>query len=131
MRLTGELLKGLASGLWDEERGKDTAEHEESKNLHDMIDPWVAGIADAVFLSTLDLEWPKHDLCDNGTDLARSCGDTVGSRTVAGGEALAGNDESGSIGPLECSVSVYSSLLRWQIAELEHLPKLKKNWQST
>lgn len=67
---TSELLEGLASGLRDEERGEDTAKHEESKNLHDVIDPWVAGCAHTVFLGTPGLEWPKHDLCDNGTDLA-------------------------------------------------------------
>lgn len=39
--LARQLFEGLALGLWDEESGEDTAEHEECVDLHDVVEPWV------------------------------------------------------------------------------------------
>ena len=35
----GQLLQRLPLRLWDQERGDDTAQHEQSENLHYMIQP--------------------------------------------------------------------------------------------
>ena len=37
--LAGELFEGLALGLGDEEGGEDTAQHEESVDLEDVVQP--------------------------------------------------------------------------------------------
>jgi len=37
---TSELLKSLTLGFRDEERGEETAEHEQREDLHDVVEPW-------------------------------------------------------------------------------------------
>lgn len=92
--LASKLLEGLALGLGDEEGGEDTAEHEESKDLEDVVQPRrsVSGGG------ATDTERTDESLGDDGTDLAGSGGDTVGSRSVASREALSGDDEGGGVG---------------------------------
>jgi hypothetical protein len=72
--LAGELLEGLPLGLGDQESGEDTAQHEQSVDLHDVVEPGalVGGGCAA------DTEGPDKDLGDDGADLAGGSGDTVG-----------------------------------------------------
>ena len=92
--LASELLEGLALGLRDEKRGEDTAEHEEGEDLEDVVEPR-RGVGGG---GTANTEGTDKDLSDDGTDLARGGGDTVGSGTVASREALARDDEGSSVG---------------------------------
>ena len=64
--LASKLLEGLALGLRDEERSEDTAEHEESEDLEDVVEPRrsVGGSG------TANTEGANDDLSDDGTDLA-------------------------------------------------------------
>lgn len=93
--LTSQLLEGLPLGLRDQERSTKTAKHEEGEDLHNVVEPW--GGSGALWCAA-GTERTNDALGDDGTDLARGGGDTVGGRTVAGGEALAGNDEGGGVG---------------------------------
>ena len=92
--LASKLLEGLALGLGNEERGEDTAEHEESEDLEDVVQPRrsVGGSG------ATNTEGSNNDLSDNGTDLARGGGETVGGGAVAGREAFARDDEGGGVG---------------------------------
>ena len=92
--LPSQFLKGLTLGLRDEERGEDTAQHEESKDLHDMVEPWGGG---GTLGSASGTKGTEHALGDDGADLARGGRQTVRGRAVAGGEALAGYDEGGGV----------------------------------
>ena len=92
-----KLLEGLALGLGNEEGSKDTAQHEESENLHNVVNPWRGGLSSRSLLGASSSERSEHDLGNDGSDFARSSGETVGSGTVAGREAFTGNDECGSI----------------------------------
>lgn len=91
---TGELLEGLALGLGDEEGGEAAEQHEEGEDLEDVVEPW-RGVG---LGHTTSSERGNGSLGDNGTDLAGGGGDTVASGSVAGGEALARNDEGGRVG---------------------------------
>lgn len=91
--LTGQLLEGLALGLGDEESGEDTAQHEQSEDLHNVLEP---GSGRGVLGATVN-QRAKHTLGDNGANLARGGRDTVGGGTITGREALSGDDESGSV----------------------------------
>lgn len=76
-------------GLWDQESGEDTAEHEKSIDLHDVVEPGRrVGLRGAAHTERTD-----EDLGDDGADLSRGGGDTVRRRPVASREALAGYDE--------------------------------------
>lgn len=90
----GQVLKSAALGLRDEESGEDTGEHEGGEDLHDVVEPRaLVRVGDVAAGS----ERSNGTLGDDGTDLARSSRDTVRGRPVAGGEALAGHDEGGSV----------------------------------
>jgi len=97
--LTGKLLKSLALGFWDEEGSENTTEHEEGEDLHDVIEPWRAG----GFVWTrgdeaTGTERSDSSLSNDGADLSRGSGDTVGAGTVTSWEAFTRNDEGGSVG---------------------------------
>lgn len=92
--LTRQLLESLALSLGDEQTGEDTAQHEQSEDLHNMLEPGSV----ARVLGTLVHQRAEDTLGNDGTDLAGGGRDTVGGGTVAGGEALAGHDEGGSVG---------------------------------
>ena len=96
--LTSELLEGLALGLWDEKGGEDTAQHEESEDLDDVIEPWVLSSSSGARGGTASTERTNDGLGDDRANLAGSGGETVGGGTVTGWEALSRNDESGSVG---------------------------------
>ena len=81
--LASKLLESLALGLGDQESGEATEKHEESVNLHDMVEPWglVLGGGAAGAKGT------DEDLSDDGADFAGGGGDTVRGGAVAGWEA--------------------------------------------
>ena len=91
--LAGEFLECLALGLGNEQGSETTAQHEESIDLHDVVEPGRGiGLGSATRAKLAD-----GDLGDDGADLARGGGDAVGGRAIPGGEALAGNDEGGCV----------------------------------
>ncbi len=93
--LASQILEGLSLGLWDEEGSEDTGEHEDGVDLHDMVEPWAgAGLGRC----TAGSERSDGGLSDDGAHLARGGRDTVGGGTVAGWEALAGNNEGSCVG---------------------------------
>jgi hypothetical protein len=72
--LAGELLEGLPLGLGDQKSGEDTAQHEQSVYLHDVVEP-------GAFVGrgcAAGAEGSDEDLGDDGADLAGGSGDTVG-----------------------------------------------------
>lgn len=90
----GEVLQGASLGLWNEEGGENTCEHEGGENLHDVVKPR-AGIGGSGV--TANAQRRDSTLSDDGADLSHSRGDPVRGRPVAGGEALARNDEGGCV----------------------------------
>lgn len=92
--LSSELLESLALGLGDEEGGEDADEHEESEDLHDVVEPWGAVGGG----STAGVQGAEGDLSDDSANLARSSRDTVGSGSVAGREAFTWYNEGSSVG---------------------------------
>lgn len=88
--LVGELLKGLALGLGDEESDNETNEHEEGEDLEQLGDEGVG--------ATAVLELGETNLGNDGTELSGTSGDTVTGGTVTGGEDLTGDDEGGRVG---------------------------------
>lgn len=95
-----QVLKCPALSLGNQEGGEDTREHECGEDLHDMVEPRrLVRLASAVTAGT---QRSNGTLSNDGTDFACSSRDTVGSGSVAGGEALSGNDERGGVGtPVE------------------------------
>ena len=88
------MLERQALGLRDEEGGEDTAEHEEGVDLEDVVEPR-GGVGGG---GAADAEGTDEGLGDDGADFARGGGDAVRGGAVAGGEALAGDDEGGRVG---------------------------------
>lgn len=67
--LTSELLKSLALGLRNEERSEDTAQHEQSEDLHDMVEPRCrVGLGNM----TLRPKRAEHSLGNDGANLSGS-----------------------------------------------------------
>lgn len=92
---TGELFKGLALRLGDQEGGEDSAKHKEGENLHDVVDPRGRVVFGRV---ALGLEGAEHALGDDGADLAGGGRETVRGGPVACRETFAGHDEGGGVG---------------------------------
>lgn len=90
-----EFLEGLALGLGNQESGEDTAKHEESKNLHDVLEP--RGVGGTSRSATVN-ERPEDTLSNDGADFARGSRETVRGGTVASREAFSRHDEGGGIG---------------------------------
>ncbi len=76
--LARELFQGLPLRLWDQDGGEDTAEHEKSEDLHDVVEPWRLCGSGGVGCSAAGAKRTKDDLSDDGADLAGCGGDTVG-----------------------------------------------------
>ena len=93
--LAAELLQSFALGLGDQQGGENSAEHKQSEDLHDVVQPRRVG---AVLFSTAVDQGTKHALRNDGTDLAGGGADTVRRGTVASREALARDDEGSSVG---------------------------------
>jgi hypothetical protein len=79
----GKLLESLALGLRDQKSGEAAEKHEQSVDLHDVVEPgglvFGGGAAGA--------EGTDENLGDDGADFAGGGGDTVGGGAVAGWEA--------------------------------------------
>jgi len=93
--LASKLLESLSLGLGDQKSGEDAAKHEEGEDFHDVGEPWVGVGLGWVALGS---ERTEYGLCDDGTDLAGSCRETMRGRSVAGWEAFSRNDEGGGVG---------------------------------
>lgn len=91
--LSSKLLERLTLGLGDEESGKNTAQHEKSIYLQDVVEPrrLVVGSGAA------DTERAYEHLGDDGADFAAGGGDTMRSRTITRREAFTGYDEGCSV----------------------------------
>jgi len=93
-----KVLKSPALRFGNQQSSEDTAEHECTEDLHDVVEPWTW----VSLGSTARAEGSDAALSDDGTDLAKPGGDAVGGGTVASGEALAGDNEGGCVGaPVE------------------------------
>ena len=78
----GKLLKSLALGLGNQESSEATEEHEQSVDLHDVVEPGRLVLGGGA----AGAEGTDEDLGDDGADLAGGGGDTVGGGAVAGWE---------------------------------------------
>ena len=107
--LAGELLERLALGLGDQQRCEDAEEHEQREDLQDVVEPR-AGVGGG---RAADAEGRDGGLRNDRADLARGGGDTVRGGAVAGGEALAGNDEGGGVGAWEDVLTDVWRIKRW------------------
>lgn len=87
--LASQLFQRLPRRLGDEEGGKQTAQHEEGNDLHDVVQPRRAGGARARCWRPDGAQRPEDDLGDDGAHLARRRRDAVRRRPVSGGKALA------------------------------------------
>lgn len=96
MQLLGQLFEGLSLGLGNEEGDEESTEHEEGENLHDVVKPTSGGLT--VSSTVVVNQSTNNDLGDNSSDLTSSGRDTVGRRSVSGGEHLSGNNEGGGVG---------------------------------
>jgi len=76
------LLEGKTLGFGDEKCRKNTEDHEESEDLHDMVQPVVC----SAFVS----EWGEEGLRENSARFSGGGRDPVCSGTITGGECLAG-----------------------------------------
>jgi hypothetical protein len=63
----GEVLKGTALGLWNEEGGEDASKHESGEDLHDVVEPWAWVVRGGV---TTNAEGRDGALSDNRTNLS-------------------------------------------------------------
>jgi hypothetical protein len=86
----GEVLEGAALSLRNEKCGEDACEHEGGEDLHNVVEPRARVVGCGC---TANAEGRNGTLSDDGADLSHAGRDTVGGRPVAGGEALARNDE--------------------------------------
>lgn len=93
--LARQLLERLPLRLGDQQRGEDTAEHEQRKDFHDVVEPWRRIGRGRV---TPNTEGPEDNLGDDGADLTGGGGETVGGGAVARGETFTGYDERGCVG---------------------------------
>jgi hypothetical protein len=92
---TSQLLKSLPLRLGDQQRSEDAQEHEQRENLHHVVQPR-AGVL--LRDNALRPQRTKDGLGHNRTDFAGGGAETVRCRAVARREALAGDDESRSVG---------------------------------
>lgn len=101
MFVAAKLLQRPASRFWNQKGSEETAEHEESKYLHDVCNPRsaVSGVCLCqLWIGSNCSQRTKHALSDNRTDFTGRCRDTVGSRSIASREYLAGDNEGGGVG---------------------------------
>ena len=87
--LASKLLEGLALGLGDQESSSDTEKHEESVDLHDVVEP-ARGVGFALLACA---QGADGNLGDDGADLSGTGRDTVRRRAITSGEALARHDK--------------------------------------
>ena len=93
--LAGQLLERLPLRLRDEQRGEDTAQHEEREDFHDVVQPGGVGRAGR---RTLLTERAEDALGHNGADLAAGGRETVRGGSITGWEAFSRDNEGGRVG---------------------------------
>jgi hypothetical protein len=91
--LAAELLKSLASSLWNEEGSKTADKHEKSIDLKNMVHPGSL----IILSSTVGTKGRDGSLPNNRSNFAGRGRDTVRSGSVAGGKDFTGDNEGGSI----------------------------------
>lgn len=118
--LTRKLLECLALRLGDQECREDSDQHEESEDLHDVVQPWRGSSAAGASLGTSRAQRSDQDLGNDGTELSGSSRDTVRGRPVTRGEYFTRDDERGSVGSevleevaedVESELSVHSNFV--------------------
>ena len=89
-----QLLEGLPLGFWNQQRCEDAAQHEESEDLHDVVEPWsrVGGSR------APSVEWANDDLRNDSTNFAGSSAETMRGGTITGGETFARHNEGCRVG---------------------------------
>ena len=65
--LTSQLFQCLPLGLRDEKSSEATTQHEQCKDLHDMVEPWIWVRLGWVAFGS---KRPEHSLGNDGADLA-------------------------------------------------------------
>ena len=93
--LACQFLERLPLRLGDEQRGEDTAQHEEREDLHHVVQPGRVGRAG---WRTLLTERAEDALGHDGADLAAGGGKTMRCGSITGREAFTGDDEGGCVG---------------------------------
>lgn len=92
--LLTEVFQSLALGFGNQQSGTNSEKHEQSVDLHDVVEPAVRLALGAVVVD----QRSNDNLGNNGTNLTRGSRHTVGSRSVTGRENLTGNNEGGGVG---------------------------------
>ena len=92
--LASQLLKRLPLRLRNQQRRKDTAQHEQRKDLQHVVQPRRLGL----LRRTPGPQRSDEHLGDDGAHLTAGGADAVGRAAVAGREALAGDDEGRGVG---------------------------------
>jgi hypothetical protein len=95
--IPAQLLERLPLRLRNTQRSEDTQEHEQRIDLHDVSLVRV-GLGSGLASRAFGAQFRDAGLSDDGTDFAHSGREAVGGGTVAGGEALAGDDEGCCVG---------------------------------
>lgn len=96
-RFAGQLLQSPSLGFRNQEGDQGPAQHEERKDLHEMVQPGATIRAAAVLRSALVQQVRGDDLGNNSTNLARTRTQTVTRASVARGIAFTGDDEGGGV----------------------------------
>lgn len=86
LHLSSQLLQRLPLRLRDQQRREDTAEHEERKDLQDMVQPRRRRASGRCATGS---QGADEGLGEDGADFARGGGDAVGGGAVSGREAFA------------------------------------------
>lgn len=92
--LARQFLESLAFGLWYQGSCEYAAQHEQGKNLHDMVKPRGSIFSGRAACA----KGPEDGLSNNSADFARSGRETVRGAAVTSGEAFTGHDKSSCIG---------------------------------
>lgn len=107
-----EVLEGATLSLRNKEGGEDSCKHEGGEYLHNVVEPRARVIGCG---RTANAKRRNGTLSDDGTDLAHASRDSVGGRPVAGGEALARNDEGSRVWSPYCNLLALSRAGRMTI----------------
>jgi hypothetical protein len=87
--LLTEIFQTPSLGLWQEQSWKHPSEHEQSENFQNVGEEFP-------FTANID-QSGETDLSDDGSEFTARCADSVGGRSVSGGEDFAGDDEGSGV----------------------------------
>lgn len=96
--LPRQLLQRLPLRLRDQKRGEQPAQHEQRKDLHDVVQPRRGVAARRAREGAARAQGPEDALRDDGADFPARGREAVRGGAVARREALAGHDEGGGVG---------------------------------